>query len=76
MLINNNPGTVSGYINHEGEVVSDIQEHHSGIINHRRTTRQRHLSSGQDENIASTYFAAQYGGQPQQCEVSESEISL
>ena len=65
--------TVSGYINHEGEVVSDIQEHHSGIINHRRTTRQRHLSSGQDENIASAYFAAQYGGQSQQCEVSKSE---
>ena len=61
--------TVSGYINHEGEVVSDIAEHHSGIINHRRTTRQRHLSSGQDENIASNYFAAQYGGQQRQAEV-------
>ena len=59
-----------GYINHEGEVVQDIPEHHSGIINHRRNTRQRHLSSGQDDNIASAYFAAQYGGQQKQCEVS------
>ena len=49
----------------EGEVVQDIDDHHSGIINHRRNTRQRHLSSGQDDNIASAYFAAQYGG----CEV-------
>ena len=68
--------TVSGYINHEGEVVSDIAEHHSGIITHRRTTRQRHLSSGQDENIASAYFAAQFGGQQQQqqCEVRLAKI--
>ena len=37
----------------------------SGIINHRRATRQRHLSGvsdGTDDNIASAYFAAQYGG--------------
>ena len=45
MLINN--GVVPGFINHEGEVVEDIEGHHSAIINHRRNTRQRHLSSGQ-----------------------------
>ena len=28
MLINNNPATVAGYINHEGEVVADIGDHH------------------------------------------------
>ena len=64
MVIN----TMSGYINHEGEVVQDIAEHHSGIINHRRNTRQRHLSSGQDDNIASQYFAAQYGAQQPKCD--------
>ena len=59
---------VSGFINHEGEVVQDIEGHHSGIINHRMSTRQRHLS-GQDDNIASAYFAAQYGDKSQQkCE--------
>ena len=66
--------TVSGYINHEGEVVSDIAEHHSGIINHRRTTRQRHLSSGQDENIATAYFAAQYGSQQTQQRTEVSQV--
>ena len=61
-------GTVSGFINHEGEVVEDIEGHHSGIINHRMNTRQRHLS-GQDDSIASAYFAAQYGDKNQQkCE--------
>ena len=58
-----------GYINHEGEVVQDITDHHSTVVTHRRSTRQRHLSSGQDENIASNYFAAQYGGQQRQAEV-------
>lgn len=43
-------------INHEGEVVQ-------GVVEHRHQTRQRHLSSGQDEDIASSYFAAQYGQQ-------------
>ena len=60
-----------GYINHEGEVVQDITDHHSTVVSHRRTTRQRHLSSGQDENIASNYFAAQYGGQQRQAEVGK-----
>ena len=60
-----------GYINHEGEVVQDITDHHSTVVSHRRTTRQRHLSSGQDEDIASQYFAHTYGGQQRQAEVGE-----
>ena len=63
MLVNTNSTMMPGYINHEGEVVKDITDHHSTVVSHRRSTRQRHLSSGQDENIASNYFAAQYGGQ-------------
>ena len=51
---------VPGYsINHEGEV-------EQGVVTHRQQTRQRHLSSGMDEDIASSYFAAQYGGQQKQ----------
>ena len=51
---------VTGYgINHEGEV-------EQGVVTHRQQTRQRHLSSGMDEDIASNYFAAQFGGQKQQ----------
>ena len=69
MLVNNTSQMMPGYINHEGEVVQDITDHHSTVVSHRRTTRQRHLSSGQDENIASNYFAAQYGGQQRQAEV-------
>ena len=69
MLVNNTTQMMPGYINHEGEVVQDITDHHSTVVSHRRTTRQRHLSSGQDENIASNYFAAQYGGQQRQTEV-------
>ena len=70
MLVNNTSSTMMpGFINHEGEVVQDITDHHSTVVSHRRSTRQRHLSSGQDENIASNYFAAQYGGQQRQTEV-------
>merc|ERR1712037_900016 len=51
---------VPGYsINHEGEV-------EQGVVTHRQQTRQRHLSSGMDEDIASSYFASQYGGQQKQ----------
>ena len=71
MLVNNSSSMMAGYINHEGEVVQDITDHHSTVVSHRRTTRQRHLSSGQDENIASQYFANTYGGQQRQAEVGE-----
>ena len=69
MLVNNTNTMMPGFINHEGEVVQDINDHHSTVVSHRRTTRQRHLSSGQDENIASAYFAQQYGGQQRTVEV-------
>ena len=53
--------------------MQDISDHHSTVVTHRRNTRQRHLSSGQDENIATAYFAAQYGSQQtqQRTEVSQ-----
>jgi len=70
-MIINGTSFVPGYINHEGEVVQGGAEHHSGIISHRRQTRQRHLSSGADEDIASSYFAAQYGNQQQQKQASK-----
>jgi len=70
-MIINGTSFVPGYINHEGEVVPGGNEHHSGIISHRRQTRQRHLSSGADEDIASSYFAAQYGNQQQQKQASK-----
>ena len=76
MLVNNSSSMMPGYINHEGEVVQDITDHHSTVVSHRRTTRQRHLSSGQDENIASNYFAAQYGGQQRQAEVGKKQSQI
>ena len=69
-MVNSSSICTPGYINHEGEVVQDITDHHTTVVTHRRNTRQRHLSSGQDENIASAYFAAQYGSQQRQGEVS------
>jgi len=62
-MIINGTNFIPGYINHEGEVVEGVNEHHSTVIQHRHQTRQRHLSSGGDEDIASSYFAAQYGTQ-------------
>jgi hypothetical protein len=70
-MIINGTNFVPGYINHEGEVVQGANEHHSAIISHRHQTRQRHLSSGGDEDIASSYFAAQYGNQQQQKQASK-----
>jgi len=72
-MIINGTNFVPGYINHEGEVVQGSNEHHSGIISHRRQTRQRHLSSGADEDIASSYFAAQYGNQQQQKQANKQD---
>jgi len=62
-MIINGTNFIPGYINHEGEVVEGGNEHHSTVVQHRHQTRQRHLSSGGDEDIASSYFAAQYGTQ-------------
>merc|ERR1719300_1486029 len=64
-MIINGTNFIPGYINHEGEITQDVNEHHSAIITHRHQTRQRHLSSGADDDIASSYFAAQYGNKPQ-----------
>jgi len=70
-MIINGTNFVPGYINHEGEVVQGSNDHHSSVIQHRHQTRQRHLSSGADEDIASSYFAAQYGTQQQQKQASK-----
>ena len=54
--------------------MQDISDHHSTVVTHRRNTRQRHLSSGQDENIATAYFAAQYGSQQTQQRTEVSQV--
>ena len=54
----------------------DITDHHNNVVTHRRTTRQRHLSTGQDENIATAYFASQYGGQQAQQRTAEVRIPI
>jgi len=41
-----------------------------GVAEHRANTRQRHLSSGSDD-IASNYFATQFGSQQQQQQLSK-----
>ncbi|XP_023323723.1 uncharacterized protein LOC111697828 [Eurytemora carolleeae] len=49
-------GYTPGYINYDDLVEGALE----GVAEHRASTRQRHLSSG-NEDIASSYFATQYG---------------